>query len=108
MLAPLPNSTVHLHPPRLLLHRELLHRDRHPRPAAPAVQTCVVSWCEGALGEGSDLGRGGGGEESWGGGERQGAHRGEEGSLPEGLGEEREEGHGGCGGAHGVRWAGRR
>lgn len=97
MLAPLPNSTVHLHPPRLLLHRKLLHRDRHPRPAAPAVQTCVVSWCEGALGEGSDLGRGDGGE-------RQGAHRGEEGSLPEGLGEEREEGHGG--GCGGVAWRG--
>lgn len=107
MLAPLPNSTVHLHPPRLLLlHRGHLHRDRHPRPAAPAVQTCVVSWREGALGEGSDLGRG----ESWGGGggERQGAHRGEEGSRPEGLGEEREEGHGcgGGGGVHGVGWAG--
>lgn len=101
MLAPLPNSTVHLHPPRLLLHRQRLHRDCYPRPAAPAVQTCVVSWREGALGEGSDLGRGG---ESWRGGEREGAHRGEEGSRPEGLGEEREEGHGGgCGGGvHGV------
>jgi len=75
MLAPLPDGTVHLHPPRLLLlRRKRLDRDRDPRPAAPAVQTCV-SWCEGALGEGSDLG---GREESWG-GEGEGAHRGEEG-----------------------------